>query len=101
MDRLDGNVLAGATTELFAFDATTAHGQCGMCDDIAALGQALVYGEPMGFVVRCRSCNSILLVLREVAGRRTLNMRGLRWLQVPDQAGPPVGDERTLRGAPQ
>ncbi|MHA6668529.1 DUF6510 family protein [Homoserinimonas sp. A447] len=84
MDHLDGNVLAGPITELFVFEPTTTQGQCQSCGDIATLGQALVYGQPMGFVARCRNCDDVLIVIVERAGRKLLNMRGLRWLQVLD-----------------
>jgi len=84
MDHLDGNVLAGPISDLLEFEPTTAQGQCQSCADIATLGQALVFGPPMGFVARCRNCDDVLLVIVESAGRKLLNMRGLRWLQVRD-----------------
>ncbi|MBT2521386.1 DUF6510 family protein [Arthrobacter sp. ISL-28] len=86
MDHLDGNVLAGPSTDLFAFEATTTQCQCQSCADIAMLGQAMVYGQPMGFVARCRNCDNVLIVIVERAGQKSLNMRGLRWLRVADQA---------------
>jgi len=86
MDHLDGNVLAGATTELFVFEPTATHCQCEACADIAMLGQAMVYGYPMGFVARCRNCDNVLIVIVELAGRKSLNMRGLRWLRIRDQS---------------
>jgi ribosomal protein S27E len=86
MDHLDGNVLAGPGTGLFAFDPTTTQCQCQSCADIATLGQAMVYGQPMGFVARCRYCGNVLVVIVEHAGQKSLNMRGLRWLRVTDQA---------------
>lgn len=82
MEHLDGNVLAGPAADLFAFEATTALGRCGACGDVAALAQARVYGPPMGYVARCRSCDSVLLVIVEHEGRATLTMRGLRWVRV-------------------
>lgn len=87
MDHLDGNVLAGQTTDFFAFEPTTAQGQCQSCADIAALGQAMVYGQPMGFVARCRNCDNVLIVIVEHAsGHKCLSIRGLRWLRVADRA---------------
>lgn len=82
MDHLDGNVLAGPISDLFVFEPTTTQGQCQSCADIATLGQAAVYGAPMGFVARCRNCDDVLIVIVEIAGRKLLNMRGLRWLKV-------------------
>lgn len=58
--------------------------KCPSCADIAALGQAMVYGQPMGFVARCGNCDNVLIVIVERAGQKSLNMRGLRWLRVAD-----------------
>jgi hypothetical protein len=80
MAHLDGNVLGGVGGYLFAFDATAATGECAGCQDVATLAEAVVYGAPMGFVVRCRRCAGILLVIVEGHGRTRLDMRGLRWL---------------------
>lgn len=82
MDHLDGNVLAGPAVALFAFDATSAQGQCGSCGDVATLAQARVFGPPMGYVARCRSCDGVLLVIVERRGEATLTMSGLRWVRV-------------------
>lgn len=84
MDHLDGNVLAGPITDLFVFEPTTAQGQCEACADIATLGQAMVYGLPMGFVARCRNCDNVLIVIVDRAGQKSLSMRGLRWLRIAD-----------------
>lgn len=82
MEHLDGNVLAGPFSDLFLFEPTTTQGQCLWCSDVATLAQAMVYGPPMGYVARCRSCNGVLVVVIERAGRRTLDMRGLRLMPV-------------------
>ncbi|MFL0388162.1 DUF6510 family protein [Curtobacterium sp. MCLR17_007] len=80
MTHLDGNVLAGVASSLFAFDLPTATGQCDACLDVASLAEAMVYGAPMGFVVRCRNCCGVLALLVERPGDLRLDMRGLRWL---------------------
>lgn len=85
MEHLDGNVLAGLAADLFAFETTTAQGKCLVCDDIAALGQAMVFGLPMGYVARCRNCDNVLMVIGERAGQRYLNMGGFRWVQTMDR----------------
>lgn len=86
MHHLDGNVLAGATSDLFSFELTTSQAQCQSCSDIATLGQAMVYGQPMGFVARCRNCESVLMVIVQRGREVSLNMGGLRWLRVVDRA---------------
>ena len=42
----------------------------------------MVYGQPMGFVARCRNCDNVLMVIVERDGQKSLSMRGLRWLRV-------------------
>lgn len=84
MAHLDGNVLAGQLHGFFAFEPTTAQGQCGGCGDIAVLAQAAVFGQPMGSVVRCRNCGDVLMVIVERQGQTSFSMRGLRWVAAPD-----------------
>ncbi|WP_373461557.1 DUF6510 family protein [Pseudarthrobacter sp. W1I19] len=86
MDNLDGNVLAGPTSDIFGFDLTSSQGQCQFCEDIAVLGQSMVYGMPMGFVARCRRCGHVLMVIMEHAGRKSFSAQGLRWLR-PSEIG--------------
>ena len=83
MSHLDGNALAGPTSDLFAFDLTTTSAQCATCSDVAVLARALVYGPPMGFVVRCRNCAGILMVIVDQPEGRVVNVRGLRWMRTP------------------
>lgn len=82
MNHVDGNVLAGPASDLFVFEPTTTRTQCQACGDIAMLGQAMVYGQPMGYVARCRHCDNVLVVIVEHSGQTTLSMRGLNWLRV-------------------
>jgi len=101
MQPLDGNVLAGVLSDVFSFEPTTTPGRCETCSDVAPLGQALVYGHPMGFVARCRSCGSILAVVVDHGGRTSFAMRGLQWLRVGDDGGAatPAPDAGTHDGA--
>lgn len=81
---LDGNALAGGLTDLLAFEGTAAETKCRACGDVAALGQALLYGRPMGSVLRCRRCDNVLIVIVERPGRTTsFSMRGLVWMRPP------------------
>jgi hypothetical protein len=80
MEHLDGNVLAGPLGAVLAFEPTTAEEQCRGCGDVAVLAQAVVYGQPMGFVLRCRVCDDVLMVVVERDGRASVNVRGMRWV---------------------
>lgn len=82
MEELDGNGAAGALSEVFALDVTAAQGRCDGCGSVAALAEARVYMDAPGVVVRCRSCESVLLVLVRVEGRYRLAAQGLTWIEI-------------------
>lgn len=67
MTRLDGNVLAGPLAELLG-DPTTVIGECLGCHDTSALAQATVFTSGSRFVVRCHTCDTLLLVVIDEPG---------------------------------
>lgn len=79
---LDGNVLAGALSELFTIDITSATGQCVSCGTSGAIGQARVYADAPGLVARCPACGQVVLRLVRSAGRAWLDLRGITCLEV-------------------
>jgi hypothetical protein len=66
--RLDGNAAAGILSEVFVPDLTTARATCASCGTIRPLGALLVYAHGMGTVMRCPSCDAVVL---RVARTRT------------------------------
>src|SRR5690606_27127608 len=52
MTHLDGNVLAGALSEIFTADVTTARGRCAGCGRTSPLAQAMVFTDAPGLVAR-------------------------------------------------
>jgi hypothetical protein len=80
---LDGNVLAGALSELFTIDITSATGQCVSCGTSGAIGQARVYADAPGLVARCPACGQVVLRLVRSPGRAWLDLRGVTCLEVP------------------
>lgn len=79
---LDGNAAAGELRELFAVDLTAAVGRCAGCGTSGPVGQAHLYSQAPGLVLRCPSCESVLLRLVVAEGRTWLDMRGLVSLQI-------------------
>jgi len=79
---LDGNVLAGALRELFTVDITTATGQCVSCGTAGAMGEARVYADAPGMVVRCPPVTRVVLRLVRAPGRAWLDMSGLSYLEL-------------------
>ena len=84
--RLDGNAAAGILREVFVHEMSTARGACASCGGIAPLGSQHLYMYPLspGAVLRCTTCQDVLVVLVHAGGRYRLGLRGLTWLEVPD-----------------
>ncbi len=82
MEELDGNGAAGALSEVFALEVTAARGRCDSCGNVAALGEARAYVDAPGIVIRCRSCDEVLLVLVRGERRYWLGVPGMTWLEL-------------------
>lgn len=86
--RLDGNAYAGLLREVFVQDMTAARGSCASCGAVAEVGAQHLYGYPdgPGAVLRCRSCESVLMVLVRTGTAYRLGISGLAWLEVSEPA---------------
>jgi hypothetical protein len=84
MLRLDGNAWAGLLAEVFANDLTAARGACGGCGTVAQVGAQHLYGLQTGpgAVLRCATCDNVLMVLVDTGPRYRLTVRGLTWLEI-------------------
>jgi hypothetical protein len=66
---VDGNAIGGLLTDVFGRDATGVSGRCGECGAENAVAALRVY-RAAGIVVRCPSCEAVLI--RVVAAREEL-----------------------------
>jgi hypothetical protein len=82
VEELDGNAAAGMLSEVFALELTGARGRCDTCGNVAQLGEACAFVEAPGLVIRCRACESVLLVLVRGEGRYWLGAQGMSWLEL-------------------
>jgi predicted RNA-binding Zn-ribbon protein involved in translation (DUF1610 family) len=80
---LDGNALAGPLRELFAVELTVALGTCANCGHSGPLAEARVYSRAPGVVVRCPTCEEVLIRVVAGPGRTWLDLRGLAVVEVP------------------
>ncbi|MEJ3404308.1 DUF6510 family protein [Rathayibacter sp. YIM 133350] len=87
MTHVDGNELAGAFAELFAFDVTTASARCAGCGAVDVLATAMVYTDAPGTVARCPHCDAVLATLVQGDDRVWFSLSGLSAVQVPRPAG--------------
>lgn len=78
---LDGNGAAGELGEVFAVDVTAAIGQCGGCNRRAPVAEARVYVQAPGLVVRCATCEHVLVRIVKTPTHTWLDLHGLRYLR--------------------
>jgi hypothetical protein len=77
MDAVDGNAIAGLLQEVFGTEMTTAGCVCGNCGDTGRVAGLAVYLQAPGTVVRCRSCDNVLMVFVRVRDRICVDLQGL------------------------
>ncbi|HLQ30338.1 MAG TPA: DUF6510 family protein [Ktedonobacteraceae bacterium] len=85
-NKLDGNAAAGTLQEIFPFDMTLVQATCTGCGTTNAIGALAVYMHGMGTVVRCPSCESVLIRVVHIKERYWLDMQGVRVLQISVEA---------------
>jgi DNA-directed RNA polymerase subunit RPC12/RpoP len=78
--RLDGNVAAGMLSEIFVQDFTTARVTCANCGAARPLGALLVYAHGMGMVMRCTTCDSVVMRMARTPTRLWFDPTGARLL---------------------
>jgi hypothetical protein len=78
---LDGNAIGGLLREVFGVEMTSAACVCAGCGAAGAVAELAVYLRAPGTVVRCRSCDSVLMVLVTVRGRTCVDLRGFASLE--------------------
>ena len=77
---LDGNAIGGLLIEVFGTEMTTAVGTCAGCGTVRQVAEMAVYQPKLGTVVRCRSCDNVLMVFVEVRGVTCVDLHGLAQL---------------------
>src|SRR5688572_29195672 len=65
---------------------SAARGACASCGGIAPLGSQHLYMYPRspGAVLRCATCQDVLMVVVHAGGSYRLALQGLTWLEMPD-----------------
>lgn len=82
--RLDANAAAGRLADVFVFDATVVQTRCSTCGMEAPLGHYHVYADAPGMVVRCPSCEKMVMRVAQTPGHTWLDMGGAATLDIGD-----------------
>ena len=80
--RLDGNALGGMMLELFGAEMTAAIAVCRACGATGPFAEVDVYMHAAGTVVRCRTCESVLMTVVRGKERTWLGLAGIRMLEL-------------------
>jgi hypothetical protein len=83
MERLDGNAIGGELMEIFGVEMTVATGICSSCGATSAVAELHVYVQAPGTVIRCASCEQVVMSIVRSRDRLWLNLSGIRTLTVP------------------
>jgi hypothetical protein len=86
MEQLDGNAAAGTLQAIFPFDMTLAQITCTGCGTTMTMGATAAYMHGMGTVLRCPASDTVLIRVAQIRGRYLLDMRGVRVLQISEEA---------------
>ncbi len=73
----DGNAIGGQLIEVFGAEMTTATGICATCGAVSQVAELAVYRPALGTVVRCRTCDSVLMMFVEIRGFTCVDLLGL------------------------
>ena len=79
---LDGNAAGGILREIFPFEMTLVEETCAHCSTTRVVGELTVYKSAMGTVMRCPTCDNVLMRIVSTKGRYWLDMQGVRVLQI-------------------
>ena len=74
---LDGNAIGGLLIEVFGTEMTTATGTCGSCGAISQVAELAVYLHGLGTVIRCRTCDAMLMTFVQIRGVTCVDLQGL------------------------
>jgi hypothetical protein len=77
MEALDGNAIGGLLQEVFGTEMTAAASVCGSCGDSRVVAELAVYLQAPGTVVRCPSCDGVLMVFVKAHDRTCVDLQGL------------------------
>ena len=84
--KLDDNATGGMLQVTFPFDMSLVHATCAGCGATNALEAVAAYMHGMGTVLRCQSCETVLIRMAQVRGHYLLDMRGVRVLEIGAQS---------------
>lgn len=78
---LDGNAVAGALASAFGVEMTTVPGECLHCGTVSVVATLRAYVRAPGVVLRCGTCEGVVLRIVETPRATLVDASGARWLR--------------------
>jgi hypothetical protein len=78
---VDGNAIAGVLETVFGGDVTAVPGRCSHCGAINAFGALHAYVRGPGAILRCPSCDGVVLRVVETTEATYIDMRGAAYIR--------------------
>ncbi len=79
---LDGNAAAGLLGEVFTCEMTTTPARCAHCGTVSEMGALLLFGREMGMVLRCPTCQNVVMRVAERRDEVWLDMQGVSCIRL-------------------
>ena len=81
---MDGNAVAGMLQEIFTTEMTVAPVCCSSCGREGEVGSLQVYLHGPGVVLRCPSCQQVILRIVRTPRMTYIDARGATYLCIPN-----------------
>jgi Family of unknown function (DUF6510) len=79
---LDGNAVAGTLYEIFSSEMTTSLTECVNCGRQGEFGSLLAFTQAPGIVLRCQTCEHIVLRIVKASQAIYLDARGAMFIRL-------------------
>lgn len=79
---LDANAVAGILDEIFAMEMTACPVECAHCGMEGEMGTLLAFGQAPGIVLRCPSCENVVLRIVQTPEAFYLDALGARYVRM-------------------
>ena len=79
---LDANAAAGLLQEIFGIDMTAAPTECANCGQEGEIGTLLAFTQAPGVVLRCPSCENVVVRIVQTPNAFYIDARGAVYLRL-------------------
>jgi hypothetical protein len=80
---VDANAVGGLLQEIFGTEMTSAPAECAHCGNVAEMGTLLAFTQAPGIVLRCSTCEEVVLRIVQTPDATLLDARGAVYLRLP------------------